>query len=117
MEETLELKKYLKKLLYIIENNATFTFFNTKLVETQKIDDILCCIEGSWPAKYKKFIDIQRDNRVQSQKVYQRIILATKNKFFLTSKYCAVRYKDAKDEIRNLMSVIDVDMKFIDNCM
>ena len=81
MEETIELKKYLKKLIFVIEKETTFSFFNTVFIDTKRLDDILCCIEASWPEKYKAFKNKKSNSIIKSSIAYKKAILAIKNKF------------------------------------
>lgn len=113
MEETAELKKYLRKLLDSIENDAVFIFGNISLVETKRLDDIFCCIEVSWPEEYKNYIKQQGGILLTCPKLYKQIKQATKNKFFFSSNYCVVRRKQAISLIRVLISSINNDMSLI----
>ena len=114
MEETIELKKYLKKLIFVIENETTFSFFNTVFVDTKRLDDILCCIEASWPESYKAFMSKKRNSKIRSSLAYKKAILAIKNKFILSPNLCIVHRKAAIAEIIKVLTYIDEDLRFIE---
>ena len=67
-EETIELKRYLKKLQYVIEQETKFTLINARIVDKKKVDDILCCIESSFPETYKNFIKEKGPYKLKSSK-------------------------------------------------
>lgn len=113
MEETIELKKYLKKLIFVIENETTFSFLNTVFVDTKRLDDILCCIQASWPENYKTFINKKRNFEIKSFQAYKKAILAIKNKFILSPNLCTVNRKIALAEIIKVLTYIDDDLKYI----
>ena len=50
------IKRYLKKLLRLIEHDAVFSLFKCTLVNKNKVDDIICCVEGSFPNEYKDYV-------------------------------------------------------------
>lgn len=114
MEETIELKKYLKKLIFVIENETTFSFFNTAFIDTKRLDDILCCIQASWPENYKAFINKKGDSKIRSSLAYKKAILAIKNKFILSPSLCTVNRKIATAEIIKVLTYIDEDIKYIE---
>ena len=55
-EASIEIKKYLRKLVKIINEEASFTFFKVKIVEKKRIDDILCCVDATFPDEYKSLL-------------------------------------------------------------
>ena len=112
-ESTIEFKKYLKKMLAVIESNASFVLFNTRIVDKKRIDDVMCCIEASWPEDYKKYTEKYGVIQVKSSKYYKQLILAIRNRFFLSSSCYSVRYKDAQQAISMLLKSIDNDMNYI----
>ena len=112
-EATIDLKKYLRKLLTIIEREAQFTLIKSKIFNKKRIDDALCCIDASWPEDYKSYITKYRSTRLNSPAIYKKLILAIKNKFFLSSDCYSVQYEDTIKAIKALMVSIDKDMNFI----
>jgi len=52
-ESANEIKAYANKLLKIIQRETTFSFMNLRLVNKNRVDDILCCIDASFPEEYR----------------------------------------------------------------
>ena len=67
----IEIKKYLNKIKFTIEKQADFCFFGKNYVSKTRIDDLLCCLEASFPDKYKNYIKNSRAKSYQSYKYYR----------------------------------------------
>ena len=115
VESTLEVKKYLKKLLLVIENDAIFTMINSKIIDKKRIDDILCCVEASWPEDYKNYLAKKGTKKLKSPLYYKQLLMAIKNKFMFSTNNYSVKYKMAKSLISSLIVSIDNDIKHIYN--
>lgn len=113
LESTIEIKKYLNKLMQIIEKEAVFNLFKSKIFDKKRIDDIMCCVEASWPEDYKKYIANFDTRRIKSLIYYKKLMLAVKNRFLFSTNCYAIKQKDALDAIYMLSRAIDTDMKFI----
>ena len=117
MEETItstaDFKKYLKKLKYIISNDATFKFGNKHLLEKKKVDDILCCVEASWPKEYKVYISKKNPRKLRCPESYKNMIKAIKNKFFFSTNHYYVNCDCALHAIDSLIRNIDSDLNYI----
>lgn len=111
-EATIDFKKYLRKLQYIIERESSFTLLRTKIVDKRKIDDILCCIEASFPDDYKKFI---KTRNLKSYNHYLRLLSTIRNPFWLSTSFYSVRYTKATPLITCLINSIDSDFRFVYN--
>ena len=114
-EETVTFIKYLKKLKSIIELKPKFSLIENKIYDKKEIDDILCCIEASWPKDYKKYVMKFRTKKLNSTNYYNQIILAIKNKFLFSSNVYSVDYKKALNNITSLISSIEKDMRYINS--
>lgn len=114
-ESTIDFKKYLKKLLSIIENEASLMLINIRIIDKKRVDDVMCCIESSWPEDYKKYAEKYGTMQVRSSKIYEKLILAIRNRFFLSTSCYSVRYKEALQAITILLKTIDSDMNYIYN--
>lgn len=112
-DSTAELKKYLRKLLNIIENEASITLIKTKIIDKTKIDDILCCIEASFPEEYKAFIKKKGARKLKSNFYYNQLLASIKNKFLFSTSCYSVRYKEAAQIIGTLVVSLDSDMRFL----
>ena len=108
-----EIQKYLKKLRAYIQNDAKFSFLDAKLYEKKRIDDILCCIQASWPIEYKNYTAKYGSGRFKSPKYYQDLIKAVKNRFLFSTTCYSVDYIRAIEAIKQLHDSIDLDMRII----
>lgn len=110
-ETVIQIKKYLKKLLLTINNDATLTLINVKIINKKKIDDILCCIEATFPDEYRDFIRKNGVKRLKTATVYQQLIASIRRKVWFDSASYDVLYKDAIDCINALLSIVESDMR------
>ncbi len=112
-EELLDFKKYLKKILTLIDSEAIFTWFDTRFLDKNRIDDLLCCLEASWPEDYKNYISKYSTSRVKSTKNLRHLKDVITNKFFMNNSVYLIRYSEAQLAISQLLQSIDSDMKNI----
>lgn len=112
-ECTTDIKKYLKKLLAVIEYESSFKLISTRIVDKKRIDDVLCCVEASWPEDYKKYMSKYDTKKLTSPLYYNQLILAIKNKFLFSTSHYSVHYNHATSAITGLIAAIDRDMSFI----
>ena len=111
-EETLAtIGSYLNKLKKTIEKQATFTWFKIKIVPKKRIDDLLCCIEGSFPEEYKNHIKTLGSNNLSGYKAYQKLIAAIRRKSFFCSENYSVLYEEALHQIMAFQSGLKSDLK------
>ena len=111
-ECTLEFKKYLRKLLKVVMQEATFSLIKSKIIDKNRIDDVLCCVEASWPEDYKRYITKVNSKKLKSPIYYKQMVLAIKNKFLFSTSCYSVRYDNAVQAINMLIKSIDTDMAF-----
>ncbi len=111
--ETQEIKKYLKKLKKFIEKDANLCLGKIRIVDKKRFDDIFCCIEANWPEDYKKYLNFINARKLKSPVIYNKLLQATKNKFFFSTSLYSIKYSDAIKAIDQLISSIDYDMNFI----
>ena len=112
-ECTNDFKKYLKKLNLIIEMEAKLSLISSKLYDKKRIDDVMCCIEASWPEDYKKYIAKFDVKKLKTPTYYNQLIKAIKNKFLFSTDCYSVNYSKATEAISSLLISIESDMKFI----
>ena len=97
----------------IIQNEAIFLWGKKRLINKNKIDDVLCCIEAYFPEKYKTYTK-QRGLRVlKSGKIYLELKKVIQNRFFASTSYYFVRAHEAIILIEALEKAIKSDIKFI----
>jgi hypothetical protein len=111
-EKIISLKKYFRKLLYVLNNDHSFTFIKTRLVDKKKIDHVICCIEASFPQEYKDFVKVKRNN-LRTDINYMKLLKAIKNHFWLNSSMYKVYYQEAGRYINAILSSIETDMQYV----
>lgn len=112
-EEVAKTKGFLKKLLSMINNEASFTFVNIKLLNKTRIDDITCCIEGSFTDEYKTYGKKRSVKKLNSQIMYAHLLDVLKHKFPLSPDKYIVNYKEAVQLITTLMTAYEKDIRLI----
>lgn len=113
-QKIIELKKYLHKLYNFIEREALFSFISTKLFDKKKVDDLICCIDASFPEEYKNYIR-ETKKSLRTTKSYRELLNAIQNKFLFNTNMYLVHYQEALAKIVELQQVIDSDIKLINN--
>ena len=112
-EVAISVKNYLTKLKRIINYESTFTFGNTKIVSKAKIDDILCCVEGSLPQEYRDYLKKYGSNKLKSSLYLAQLHAAIKHRFFLSTTSYAVDRKNTEQLIAAINSIISSDLNKI----
>ena len=108
-----EIQKYLKKLRAFIESGATFSLLDAKLYNKKRIDDLICCIQASWPNEYIEYTRKYGTGRFKSPQHYKNLIKAVKNKFLFCTTCYSVNYTKAMEAIKMLHDSINLDMRII----
>ena len=104
------IKNYLFKLKKLIESDTLFTFGGIKVINKAKIDDILCCVEGSLPQEYRDYLKKYGGIKLKSKYYLNQLHVAIKNRFLFSSTNYAVRVKDAEQMINSIIHVIESDL-------
>jgi len=112
-EVVLNVKKYLKKMMYIVNNNASFALPNVRIVSKNKIDDIMCCVEAAFPPEYRQYIQKFGTVGLKSNTYMARINTTIKNKFFLSSNVYAVKHRELESLISGFVSALRSDLERI----
>ena len=112
-ESIAELKKHFKKLQYVIDNDAVFTLFDSKVLRKNMIDDVLCCIEASFPAEYKEYIKQQGANKIKSRFYYDILKEKIQNKFMFSSSHYSVKFKETPQLISSIIKNLGSDFRII----
>ena len=114
-EVSLEIKKYLKNLARVISQEASFTFFKVKIVEKKRIDDILCCVDATFPDEYKAYVKKYGIKSLRTAGQYRQLQDCIRRKFWLNPESYAVLYNDAIGLISMISTSIDLDFKRLFN--
>lgn len=87
-EQLQNLAVYLNKLKKIIQEQASFTFGRTKLVSKARIDDVLCCIQASYPQDFKEYVKRNGTKSLQTNLCFQQLLsVVTKQTIFAPGSY------------------------------
>ena len=105
------INEYLLKLKRVIETQASFTWFKTKFVPQKRIDDLLCCIEGSFPEEYKEYIKTYGGSNLTGYKTYQKLLAAIRRKTFLSPESYSIKTEDVFYQIKAFQSTLKSDLK------
>lgn len=112
----IELKQHLKKLQSIISNGSGFKLFGVKILDKNKIDDTLCCIEVTIPKEYKKYL-IQgvkasvKNIKLESVPLYHSIKNNIQRKYIFSSLKYAVKYDNALSAIQAYINLVEGDIR------
>ena len=111
-ESAQTIKKYLSKLALVIQKESTLSFFKTKLIDKSRIDDIICCIEASFPDEYKAVIRrTGTGGYIKTYKHWQQVLFAVRNNFKLVPTFYSVKADDALRAIASMSTGIESDFK------
>lgn len=114
-ETITEIKKHLKKLIFVIDNESTFTFADIKIHKKARMDDVICCVEANFPNEYKKLIRLPQHKDYKSIAMYYSIKSLIQRKCFFSSSSYMVQYKTAIAYINNFSKVLEQDLKKLAN--
>lgn len=110
-EKISEIKKYLRKLKNMLETQISFSMGAINLIDKKAMDDILCCVEASFPDNYKAYIKKNGSNKLESNKYWVQILKAIKNKFLLSANVYNVRKRQAIALITKMECTLNSDIK------
>ena len=109
-----DLIMYLKKLIKTIETQASFNFGNIFIVNQNRVDDILCCIDVNFPKLlkvYSKEFGIHRN--IKSFEIYDKLIASIKCKPPFTKTVYAVNFEKASALVDELQKSFVEDIAYI----
>ena len=109
-----EFKSYFHKLVKTIETQASFTFGSIMIVDKQRIDDILCCIDIAFPSLLKKFKQHGgKDKNVIVYRLYDSLIKHIKiNPLFIKSLY-ATHFDEVSKLSKEIVETVDNEEQYI----
>lgn len=114
-ENLMELHKYFDKLYKTIKSQAIFSLGRLKLIDQQRIDDILCCIDVNMPKIFKTYKNkIGSDGKLKHFLTYNNLMSVIKAKPpFIKSNYL-INFEKAGDLIKKLETEITNDLKYLE---
>ena len=110
-----EIKKYLRKLLRLIEREAVFSLFKTKFIDKNRADDIICCVEASIPKYYKDYVRKTGGKKLKSHGLWLQTLGMVKNKFSLAPSLYSIKVGPTMQVINDMINTIDSDIAFLNS--
>lgn len=110
---TLDAKRYLEKIKLILVK-PKLAFFDKRYLKKLEIEDLICCLEASFPEIFKKAIKDHKQSSLKSVRLYRNLTLALKlkkSKFF--ADCYVVSFKECYSLTEGLIKTIDSDIKKI----
>ena len=107
------IKGYLKKINKIL-NQPTFRWFSKVWVDKNRVDDILCCIDASFPEKWKEYRR-KRGARLRTDASYTQLVRLLRQKSPIFQDCYVVKIGDAIKLIQEILKTIDQDLLAIDS--
>ena len=87
-EQLQDLTVYLNKLKRIIIEQASFTFGRTKIVNKARVDDVICCIQASYPQDFQEYVKRNGAKSFQTYLCFQQLLsVATRKTMLLPGCY------------------------------
>ena len=114
-QEVAAFRKYLLKLRNLISRDNLFAYGDNKIVDKKKVDDLLCCIEASFPVDIIKKEKTTVQKLLRSKGAYKELLNAIKNRFLFSNSVYLVHYSDAIARMDALMKAINQDLDYIYN--
>ena len=115
IEQELEnLNSYIQKLRKIVSFDCSFTFGNTKIVNKSRIDDVICCIQASYPKDYKEYVKRNGTKSLETYLFFQKMLSVATNKWFLSSNFYAINYAELETSIQIFMNTAKKEIRKIE---
>ena len=105
-----DIKKYLKKLNILISNNSSFIIGKYRFINKNRVDDIICCMEVSWPKEIKGLAQYKKEKNIESFKIYKNFLNIITNKTFISSNHYLINYSLFKNRYNILIKSLNKDL-------
>lgn len=102
---------YLTKIKRVIDTQTSFTWFKNKYVPKKRIDDLLCCIEGSFPDEYRENIKTHGGSNMSGYRAYQKLTASLRRKALLSSESYSIVYEEVLSLMKSFQSNIRYDLR------
>jgi hypothetical protein len=113
-EKKLEnINNYLKKIQMIISNNSSFSIFGFKFVKKKSIDDIFCCIEGTFPNEYRNAINRLDKKKLKGYSIYLELLSSFKKYKSMSSNHYMIKYDEILTQVSLLKKRMATDFKIV----
>ena len=105
-----DIKKYLQKLNILISNNSSFIIGKYRFINKNRVDDIICCMEASWPKEIKGLAQYKKEKNIESFKIYKNFLNIITNKTFISSNHYLINYSLFKNRYNILIKSLNKDL-------
>lgn len=112
-----KVETYLGKLHKLIIGKGGLRFMGYKLLDAERVDNLLCCFLSGLPNEYKVKLDIdiaQEQKNLISLTLYKSFLNIITNKFFIDSYYL-VNIEEADRLIQSLLPCLIKDFEYLNN--
>ena len=110
-EQIEKLITYLNKLRKIVNNEKSFSFGSVKIVSKAKIDDVLCCIQASYPQDYQDYVKRNGIKSLQSHLNFQQIVNIATKKFMLSGDHYSIDSVQLEKLLGSFSQIVKIEMK------
>ena len=105
-----DIKKYLQKLNILISNNSSFIIGKYRFINKNRVDDIICCMEVSWPKEIKGLAQYKKEKNIESFKIYKNFLNIITNKTFISSNHYLINYNLFNNRYNILIKSLNKDL-------
>ena len=112
-EQLQDLNLYINKLKRIVMNESSFSLGNTRIVSRARIDDVICCMQASYPKDYTDFVKRNGTKKLQTYLCFQQLLAVSTKKFVLSSGHYSVDYAKFMSVINTLVQTMTREMKMV----
>lgn len=105
-----DIKKYLQKLNILISNNSSFIIGKYRFINKNRVDDIICCMEASWPKEIKGLAQYEKEKNIESFKIYKNFLNIITNKTFISSNHYLINYSLFNNRYNILIKSLNKDL-------
>ena len=114
-EELKSLGSYIQKLKKTVAMECSFTFGRNKIVSKARIDDVICCIQASYPKEYRDYV---RRNGMKSLETYiyfQKLLSVATKKFVLSANHYSIDHVELNRISDLFIATAQKEMKKIES--
>lgn len=104
---------YLKKLITVVTNESSFSLGNQRIISKSRIDDVLCCVQASYPKEHKEYVKRNGAKSLQSYVYLQQLCVVVTNKFVLSLNHYMIDYAMFTKIINTLLQIVKKENKSI----
>ena len=109
-----EIRKYLFKLRrYITKDGVIISLFGRTIIKKKRLDDILVCIEASFPEQYKKHVKNIAAEKLESHITYTALKKELINRTFYSGEDYVINQKNVLIGIDVILKALPKDLSLV----